>query len=88
MVREFGVYMCTLLYLQWVTNKVLEHRELCSVSCGSLDGRGIWRKRDICMSMAESFCCLPETITTLLVSYTPMLNKKLKKKKETHGMTE
>ena len=36
---------------------------------------------DICMSMAESFCCLPETITTLLVSYTPMLNKKLKKKK-------
>ena len=36
---------------------------------------------DICMSMAESFCCLPETITTLLISYTPMLNKMLKKKR-------
>ena len=31
--------------------------------------------------MAESICCPPETITTLLISYTPMQNKKFKKKK-------
>ena len=40
----------------------VEHRELCSVLCGSLDGRGVWRRRDTCTCMAESLCCLPETI--------------------------
>ena len=32
--------------------------------------------------MTESLCCLPETITTLLIYYTPLQNKKLKKKKK------
>ena len=27
----------------------------------------------------ESLCCSPETITTLLIIYTPIQNKKLKK---------
>ena len=31
--------------------------------------------------MAESLGCLPETITTLFISYTPLQNNKLKKKK-------
>ena len=44
--------------------------------CGSLDGRGIWGRMDTCM--AESLCCPPETVTTLLISYTTTLNKKLK----------
>ena len=30
--------------------------------------------------MAESFHCLPDTITTLLISYTPIQNKNFKKK--------
>ena len=30
------------------------------------------------MYMAESLCHSPETITTLLISYTPIQNKKLK----------
>ena len=34
------------------------------------------------MCMSESFFCLPETIITLLTGYTPIQNKKLKKKKE------
>ena len=38
---------------------------------------------DICICMAESLCCLPETITALLVSYTPIQNKKLKTKTKT-----
>ena len=33
------------------------------------------------MWMAESLCCPLETITTLLLGYSPIQNKKLKKKK-------
>ena len=53
---------------------IVEHRELCSVLCGSLDGRGVWGRTDTCICMAESLCCPPETITTLLMAYTPILN--------------
>ena len=27
-----------------------QHRGLCSVSCGSLDGRGLCRRKDACMA--------------------------------------
>ena len=43
----------------------VEHRELCSILCGSLDGRGVWGRMNTCICMAESLCCPPETITTL-----------------------
>ena len=33
----------------------------------SLDGRGVWGRMDICMCMAESLHCSPETLTTLLI---------------------
>ena len=34
--------------------------ELCSMLCGSLDGRGVWGRIDTCISMAESLClCYP-----------------------------
>ena len=57
-----------------------------SVLCGSLDGRGVWERTDTCMyiyiyvCMVESLRCLPETITTLLTSYTPIQRKKFFKK--------
>jgi len=38
--------------------------------------------------MAESLHCLPETITTLLMGYTPIQNKKLKKKTKTFQAQE
>ena len=53
--------------------------ELCSMLCGSMDGRGVWERIDACISMAESLRCAPETITTLLIGYTPIQNKSLKK---------
>ena len=53
--------------------------ELCSILCGSLDGRGVWGRTGTCIYVAESLCCLPETTTTLLISYTPIQNKKFKK---------
>ena len=42
--------------------------------CGSLDEKGVWRRMDTCI--AELFYCPPETITTLLINYTPIQNKK------------
>ena len=49
---------------------------ICSMLRGSLDGRGVWGRMDRCMCMAEFLCCPPETITTLLISYTPIQHKK------------
>ena len=43
---------------------------------GQVSGR-----MDTCICMAESLHCSPETITTLLIGYTPTQNKKFKKKK-------
>ena len=37
---------------------------------------GSWGKMDICTYMAQFLCCSPETIITLLISYTPIQNKK------------
>ena len=34
-----------------------------------LDGTGVWGRKDTGICMAESLCCPPETITTLLISY-------------------
>ena len=43
---------------------------------GSLDGVGVvWGRTDTCVCMAESLHCSPETITTLLISYTSTQNK-------------
>ena len=51
---------------------IVQHRELCLMLYGSLDGRGVCERMDICICMAESLCCPVETITTLLVGYTPI----------------
>ena len=36
---------------------------------------------DTGIGMAKTLCCPPETITTLLIGYTPIENKKFKKLK-------
>lgn len=38
-----------------------------------------WGRTDACLCMAESHWCLPETIMTLLIGYTPLRNNKFKK---------
>ena len=45
-----------------------QHMELCSVLCGSLEGRGDWGRMDTCICMAESLCYSAETITKLFVN--------------------
>ena len=37
---------------------------------------------DTCIRTAEFLCCSPQTITTLLISYNPVENKKLKIKRK------
>ena len=54
-------------------------RELCSVLCGRVDGRGLWGRMDTCICMAESLCYLSAAITRLLIGYTPVQHKKFKK---------
>ena len=77
-VREFGMDMYTLLYLKWITDKVLlysrfQHRKLCSMLCGSWVGRRVWGRMNTCVCMAESLCCPPETIITVLIGYIPIV---------------
>ena len=51
-----------------------------------LGWEGSLGRMDTCICMAESLCCPPETITTLLIGYTAMQNKKVNKKKKKTGL--
>ena len=69
---------------------IVKYMELCSMLCASLDGRRIWGRMDTCIPIADFLHCSPETITTLLIVYTPIQNKKFrvwgkKKEKQNHG---
>ena len=50
----------------------VQYSELCSVLCGNQDGRKVWGRMETCICMAESLCCPPETVTTLLIGSTPI----------------
>ena len=65
--------MYTLLYLKWITDKdLLYSTGNCSMLCVSLEGRKVWGRMDTCICLADSLCCPPEGITTLLIGYTPI----------------
>ena len=67
----------------------VEHRELCSMLCGSLDGRGVWGSVDTRVCVAELLCCAPETITTLTGYIHPNTKiKTLKKESENRDYVE
>ena len=51
--------------------------------CGRPGGKGVWGRMDPCICMPEALRCLPGTITTLLISYALIQNKKLKYTSET-----
>ena len=79
-VRDFGKVMYTLQHLKWITNKDLSYSTWNSVECYVSAFMGGWFEgpMDICICMTESLYCSPETITTLLISYTPIQNEKFK----------
>ena len=66
-VREFGINMYTLLYLKWLTNKVLPYSTGNSAQCHGAAWMGgkSGGRMDTCICMAESLCCLPETMTPI-----------------------
>ena len=77
-------WTCTHCYIKMDNQQgsTLKHMELHSVPDGnwlsvpdSLDGRGIWGRMDTCICIAESLCCLPETIAGLVIGYIPIQNK-------------
>ena len=77
---EFGEVMYTLLYSKWITSKDPLHSRGSSAQCyvAAWMGRGFEGRVDACICMAESFHHSPETITTLLIGYTLIQNRKLK----------
>ena len=79
-VRDFGKVMHTLQHLKWMTNKDLLYSTWKSVQCYGSAFMGGWleEQMDTGTGMTESLYCSPETITTLLISYTPIQNKSLK----------
>ena len=51
---------------------IVQHMELCSISCTRLDVRRVAGRMDTCICITESFHCSPETFTTLLIGYIPI----------------
>ena len=45
----------------------VQHRELWSIFCNSVNGKRIWKRIDTCICITESLCWIPESNTTLLV---------------------
>ena len=70
------------LSLRLGCNIRIRKKHSCSMSHSSPGGRGIWGRMDTCICMAEPLLFSPETITTLLIGYTPKQNKKFKIKKK------
>ena len=54
----------------------VHHRELCSMLCGSLNGRGVWERMNVYICMLESLRYSSEIVATLLIGCSPVLNKK------------
>ena len=70
---ECGIDMYTLLYIKWITNKVLLIAQATLLNVMWQPGRsGVWGRMDRCICMTESLWCLPETVMTLFIGYTPV----------------
>ena len=81
-IQEVGIDMYTLPYLKWVINKDLLYNTGNSAQSyvAAWMGGEIGGRIGTCVCMAKSLCCSPATITTLLISYIPIQNKKFFKK--------
>ena len=74
--------MYTLLYLKRIPTRSYCRARGTLLTVAWQPGRGVWRRMDTYVHMAEFLCCPPESITTLLTGYTPKKNEKLKKKED------
>ena len=76
------------LVVEFMARLVVANIRKRETQCYVAPGWGVWRRMDTRMCVAESFCCAPETITTVLIDYTPIQNKKLKKKTRENQITQ
>ena len=59
---------------------IVQHRELCSMLCGSLGGIGVWGRMDKHICIAEFLCCPPETINNIVNWLYPNIKQKVSPK--------
>ena len=57
----------------------VQHMKVYMMLCTSLDEKRFRGRMDTCVHMAESLCCSPETITTLLIAIPQYKIKSFKK---------
>ena len=57
----------TLLWIKWITSKDLLYsiRNSTSILCNEVHGKKIYKRVDACICIIDSFCCIPQTNTTL-----------------------
>ena len=57
----------TLLCIKWITSKDLLYStgNSTSILCNEFHGKRIYKRVDACICIIDSFCCIPETNTTL-----------------------
>ena len=54
--RSWGIFECAMKLKLKMDNQqgpTVQHRELCSLLCSSLDARGVWGRMNTCVCMAE-----------------------------------
>ena len=76
-VREFGKVMYTLLYSKRIITRTC-YKARGTQCCVPAWMGGGWETTNTCIFMAASLHCSFETITTMLIGYTPVQNKRLK----------
>ena len=70
-------------YLKWIRTRTCYRAQGTLLSVMWPPGwEGVWGRMGTCVCVAEAPCCSPETITTLLIGYTPIQNKKQIKRKQ------
>ena len=78
-VSKFGVDMYTWLYFKWIINNYCIAHGTLLKNVAAWMRAGLGRRMDTCIWMAESLYYSSQTVTTLLIGYTPIHNKKVYK---------
>ena len=81
-VREFEMSMYTLLYFKWITRTYCKAQWTAQCSVTAWMGRRFWGKNGYMYMygwVPSLFTCYHNIVMYIVIAYTPMQNKKLKK---------
>ena len=72
--QEYGINRYKQLYLKQISNKDLLYStgNYIQYLVITYNGKEFEKEQITCICITESFCCIPETNTTLLINYTPI----------------